>query len=131
MAILQELRHLQNNISLIFDGIGITQEIREGLSLEDLSSEEQDQLTFLIEKFQFSFEQISKESFQNEEFFDQRLLVRLGNYFFIQKDLFQALEYYQLSNSVGENEWAYFNSGRVLQLQEQLDEAFEKFKEGI
>ena len=87
MTILQELHHLQNNISLIFDGIGITQEIRGELSLEELSPREQDQLTFLIEKFQFSMEQINNDPHQNADVFNQRLLIRLGNYFFLHEDL--------------------------------------------
>lgn len=131
MTILQELHHLQNSISLTFDGIGITQEIRGELTLEELSPQEQDQLTFLIEKFQFSLEQINNDPHQNEDVFDQRLLLRLGNYFFLHEDLYQALEYYNLSNSVEENEWAYFNSARILQIQEQMDEAFEKYEQAI
>jgi tetratricopeptide (TPR) repeat protein len=131
VTVLQELYHLQTSLSLIFDRLGITQEIQENLSLDELSPQEQDQLTFLIEKFEFSIEEIRQNPTHLEQGFDQRLFVRLGNYFYYTGNLSQALEYYNLSNLIDENEWAYFNSARILQLQDQLDTAFVKYDQAI
>lgn len=128
---LQELYHLQNSLSSIFDRIGITQEIRDDLSLNELSPHEQDQLTLLIEKFEFSFEEIHHDPNRFEEAFDQRLMIRLGNYYYSQGNSSQALEYYDFSNLVEENEWAHFNSARILQTQEQLELAYEKYDQAI
>ena len=131
VTVLQELYHLQTSLSLVFDRLGITQEIQENLSLDELSPQEQDQLTFLIEKFEFGIEEIRKNPTQFEQGFDQRLFVRLGNYFYYEENYSQALEYYNLSSFIDENEWAYFNSARILQLQNQLDDAFEKYDQAI
>ncbi len=131
MKTIQELYHLQNSLSQIFDRIGITQEIREELSLDELSPHEQDQLTLLIEKFEFTLDEILHNPNIIEEVFDQRLLIRLGNYWYCQDDFSQALEYYDLSNLVEENEWAYFNTARILQIQEELGTAFEKYDQAI
>ncbi|MFX1515025.1 MAG: tetratricopeptide repeat protein [Promethearchaeota archaeon] len=128
---LQELYHLQASLSLIFDRLGITQEIQDKLSLDELSPQEQDQLTLLIEKFNFNLEEIHKNLNLLEQGFDQRLFVRLGNYFYYEGDYSQALEYYSLSSSIDENEWAYFNSARILQLQERLENAYEKYDQAI
>ncbi|MFX1282032.1 MAG: tetratricopeptide repeat protein [Promethearchaeota archaeon] len=127
MTSVQELYHLQNSLSQIFDRIGITQEIRENFSLDELSRQEQEQLTFLIEKFEVSLKEIRHSPNIIEEIIDQRLLIRLGNYYYCQGDLSQALEHYDLSNLVEENEWAYFNSARILQINEQLRPAYEKY----
>ncbi|MFX1538107.1 MAG: tetratricopeptide repeat protein [Promethearchaeota archaeon] len=131
MTVLQELYHLQTSLSLIFDRLGITQEIQENLSLDELSQQEQDQLTLLIEKFGFGLEEIRKNSAHLEQGFDQRLFVRLGNYFYCEGNFSEALDYYNLSNFIDENEWAYFNSARILQLQDQLDAAYEKYDQAI
>lgn len=131
MTKLQELYHLQTNLSMIFDRLGITQEIQDKLSLDELSPQEHDQLTLLIEKFEFGLEEIRNNPTHLEQGFDQRLFVRLGNYFYYEGDFSQALEYYNLSNFIDENEWAYFNSARILQLQDQLDRAYEKYGQAI
>lgn len=131
MTVLQELYHLQTSLSLIFDRIGITQEIQDNFSLHEFSPQEQDQLTLLIEKFEFNLEKIRDNPTKFEEGFDQRLFIRLGNYYYFQEDFSQALEYYDLSIMVEENEWAYFNSARVLQTQDQLDTAYEKYDQAI
>ncbi|MFX0016619.1 MAG: CDC27 family protein [Promethearchaeota archaeon] len=127
MTSLQEIYHLQTTLSLIFDRIGITQEIRDNLSLHELSPQEQDQLALLIEKFESNVDEIRNDTTRLEELFDQRLFIRLGNYYYYQGDLHQALDYYNLSSMVEENEWAHFNSGIVLQRQEQLKMAFKKY----
>lgn len=131
VTVLQELYHLQTSLSLIFDRLGITQEIQDNLSLDELSPQEQDQLTFLIEKFEFAIEEIRMNPTQFEQGFDQRLFIRLGNYFYYEGNFPRALEYYNLSSSIDENEWAYFNSARILQLQNQLDTAFERYDQAI
>ncbi|MFX0124277.1 MAG: tetratricopeptide repeat protein [Candidatus Hodarchaeota archaeon] len=131
MTEFQELYHLQTSLSLIFDRIGITQEIQDNLSLHELSQQEQDQLTLLIEKFEFSFEEMRENPTHLEEGFDQRLFIRLGNYYYCQGDLSKALEYYNISSLVDENEWAYFNSAKILQGQDQLDSAYEKYDQAI
>ena len=73
---LQELYHLQASLSLIFDRLGITQEIQDKLSLDELSPQEQDQLTLLIEKFDFNLEEIRNNPSLLEQGFDQRLFER-------------------------------------------------------
>ncbi|UCG01759.1 MAG: hypothetical protein JSW11_19390 [Candidatus Heimdallarchaeota archaeon] len=131
MTVIQELYHLQNSLSLIFDRIGITQEIQANMSLNELSPQEQDQLSLLIEKFEFGLEEIRKNPSNLEEGFDQRLFIRLGNYYYCEGNISQALEYYDLSSVIDENEWAHFNSARILQLQEQLDVAYKKYDQAI
>jgi tetratricopeptide (TPR) repeat protein len=128
---LKELYHLQTSLSLIFDRIGITQEIRDDLSLDEITPNERDQLTLLIEKFEFCVEEIRQEQTHIEEVLDQRLLIRLGNYYYGQGNLSQALQYYDFSNLAEENEWAHFNSARIFQLQEQLEDAYEKYDQAI
>ena len=131
MTGVQELYHLQTSLSLIFDRLGITQEIQNNLSLDELSPQEHDQLTLLIEKFEFGLEKIRNNPTHLEQGFDQRLFLRLGNYCYYEGDFSQALEYYNLSSFIDENEWAYFNSARILQHQNQLDSAYEKYDQAI
>lgn len=131
MTTLQELYHLQTSLSLIFDRIGITQEIRDDRSLDEITPNEQDQLTLLIEKFEFCVKEIRQERDHIEEALDQRLLIRLGNYYYSQGDISQALEYYDFSILAEENEWAHFNSARILKLQEQPEKAYEKYDQAI
>jgi tetratricopeptide (TPR) repeat protein len=115
----------------VFDRIGLTQEISEDSSLDELSFEEQNQISLLIEKFESVLEDIRQNSSRIPEQLDQRLLIRLGNYYYLLHDNAQALEYYSLSNQVEENEWAYFNTAMILVAAEQLDRAFENFTQAI
>jgi tetratricopeptide (TPR) repeat protein len=127
----QELYHLQTSLSLIFDRIGITQEIQDNFSLHEFPPQEHDQLTFLIEKFELGIEEIRGNPTHLEEGFNQRLFIRLGNYYYYQGDLSQALEYYNLSSLVEENEWAHFNSARILQQQDQQDASYKEYEQAI
>jgi tetratricopeptide (TPR) repeat protein len=127
----QDFYQIQSNLSLIFDRIGITQEIGNDLSLEEFSPQEQDQLALLIEKFESSFNEFRHKSEEIREVLDQRLIIRLGNFYFHRGDIAQALDYYDFSNQIEENEWGYFNSGKILQSQSELDNAFERFEEAI
>ncbi|MFX0087106.1 MAG: tetratricopeptide repeat protein [Candidatus Hodarchaeota archaeon] len=131
MRIPQELLNLQSSLSQAFDRIGITQEIKNDLSLDDFSPQELDQLSFLIEKFESNLSEIRYNPEYNVESLDQRLLIRLGNYYFFQGDTFQAIEYYDLSNQIEENEWAHYNSAFILEKQGQFERAYEKFDQAI
>lgn len=111
--------------------MGITQEISNNLSLDEFTPQERNQLSLLIEKFAFFFEEIRQKPTSIEKILDQRLLIRLGNYYYNQGDLSQAVEYYNLSILVKENEWAYFNSGMILKQEEKLELAYEKFDQSI
>ncbi len=111
--------------------MGITQEISSDLSLNEFTPQERNQLSLLIEKFAFYFEEIRQKPTSIEEILDQRLLIRLGNFYYNQGDLSQAIEYYNLSILVKENEWAYFNSAVILKLQEKLEISYEKFDQSI
>jgi tetratricopeptide (TPR) repeat protein len=127
----QELYNLQSSLSQAFDSVGITQEIKNDSPLDEYSSQERDQLAFLIEKFRLKLEEMRSNLDSFADSLDQRLLIRLGNYYFFQGDLFLAMEYYDLSNLVEENECAHFNSAMILETQGQLDEAFDKFDKAI
>jgi tetratricopeptide (TPR) repeat protein len=127
----QELFNLQSSLSQAFDRIGITQEIKNNLSLVDVSPQELDQLAFLIEKFESNLTEIRQTPEFIDESLDQRLLIRLGNYYYFQGDTYQAIEYYDLSNQVEENEWAYYNSALILETQGQFDRAYDKYDHAI
>ena len=127
----KDLYNLQGSLSQAFDNVGITQDIKNDSPLDEYSSQEQDQLAFLIEKFELKLDEIRSNLDSIADSIDQRLLIRLGNYYFFQGDSFQALEFYNLSNLVEENEWAHFNSAMILETQSQLDEAFDKFDKAI
>ncbi len=127
MRIPQELFNLQSSLSQAFDRIGITQEIKNDLSLDDFSPQELDRLSFLVEKFESNLAEIRHNPEYIDESLDQRLLIRLGNYYFFQGDAFQAIEFYDLSNQVEENEWAYYNSAFILEKQGEFERAYNKF----
>ena len=99
--------------------------------MDEYSSQELDQLAFLIEKFELKLDEIRSNLDSITDSLDQRLLIRLGNYYFFQGDSFQAMEFYDLSNLVEENEWAHFNSASILQTQSHLDDAFDRFDQAI
>ena len=131
MTTLQELYRLQSSLSGIFDRIGLTQEIRDDQSLLEFTSQEQNQLDFLIEKYEELLEEIRHNPSYVEETLDQRLIIRLGNYYYLHNNEIEALEYYNISIDIEENEWAYFNSAKILQLQERLENAYEKYDQAI
>ena len=131
MGIPQELYYLQTSLSTVFDTIGLTQEIRDDFSLTDLTQQEQNQLGLLIEKLELIFEDFHQEKTALGDALDQRLLVRLGNYYYHQDDEDRALEYYGLSNQVEENEWAYFNTAKILIGLEHINQAYEQFELAI
>lgn len=127
----QDLHNLQSSLSQAFDRIGITQEIKNDSPLDDYSPQELDQLAFLIEKLETKLDEIRHNPKTIEESLDQRLLIRLGNYYFFQGDSYQAIEYYDLSNQVEENEWAHYNSALILESQDQLNVAYDKYEQAI
>jgi tetratricopeptide (TPR) repeat protein len=131
MAIPQDVYRFQSSLSAVFDRIGLTQEISDDLSFDELSSQEQDQISLLIDKFESVLEDIRQNSTRLNELLDQRLLIRLGNYYYLQNDDAQALEYYSLSNQVAENEWAYYNTAIILVATKQFDRAYENFTQAI
>jgi tetratricopeptide (TPR) repeat protein len=127
----QELYRLQSSLSSIFDRIGLTQEISDDQSLFEFSSQEQDQLDFLIEKYEELLEEIRHNTSYIEETLDQRLIIRLGNYYYLNNNEIEALEYYNISIDIEENEWAYFNSAKILANQRQFNLAVEKYDQAI
>ncbi len=131
MAIPQDVYRFQSSLSAVFDRIGLTQEINEDLSLDELSPQEQNQISLLIGNFESILEKIRQNSARLHELLDQRLLIRLGNYYYLLNDEVQALEYYHLSNQVEENEWAYYNTAIIQVATEQLDRAYENFIQAI
>ncbi len=126
-----DLYNYQSSLSQAFDNAGITQEIKNDSPLDEYSSQERDQLAFLIEKFELKLDEIRSNLDFIADSLDQRLLIRLGNYYFFEGDSVQAMEYYDLSNSVDENEWAHFNSALILETQGHLTEAFDRFDQAI
>ena len=104
----QEIYQLQSNLKIIFDRIGLTQELNVNDAYDDFSLSEIDKISFLIEKFQLLFENLIAEGPIPNGILDHRLLVCLGNYSFSQDDSDHALEWYKHSNAVEENEWAYY-----------------------
>ncbi|MHA1215183.1 MAG: tetratricopeptide repeat protein [Candidatus Hodarchaeales archaeon] len=121
---------VQNSLMMIFDRIGLTQEIGNELTSEDLTQEESDQIQFLIEQFEDILSKITFESPTSEEMIDERLLIRIGNYYFsFVNDLDKTLEYYDLALKIEENELAYFNSAIVYEKENQLSEALDMLKQ--
>ncbi len=132
MAAPHEAYQVQDSLSNVFDNIGLTQEIKDDFTLIDMTPQEEDQLFLLIEKFEVILEKIHPESTSLDESLDQRLLVRLGNYYYYShNDEDQALKYYKLSNRVEENEWAYFNSAKILMKLKSYESAFDNFEQAI
>ncbi|MFX0183033.1 MAG: hypothetical protein ACFE95_08135 [Candidatus Hodarchaeota archaeon] len=128
----QQLYHLQSSLSSLFDRIGLTQEFRDDFTVIEFTPQEQDQLDLLIEKFEELIEELRNDAASIQETLDQRLLIRLGNFhYYLYKDEDRALDYYGLSTKVEENEWAYFNSAKILAKQEYLDLAIEKYDQAI
>ena len=74
----QEIYHLQSNLAMIFDRIGLTQELNVNEAYDDFSSSEIDKISFLIEKFQLLFENLKAEGPISNGTLDHRLLVCLG-----------------------------------------------------
>ena len=96
-----ELYQLQNKLSIVFDRIGVMQEISDNLIANELTSQEEDQLNFLIEKFESYITMLQENSEElNLDCFDQRLLIRLGNYFYNKDNLDRALELFEISNAI-------------------------------
>lgn len=128
----QQLYRLQSSLSSVFDRIGLTQEIRDDFSVIEFTPQEQDQLDLLIEKFEELLEEFRNDSTSIEETLDQRLLIRLGNYYYyLHNDEDRALDYYRLCTKVEENEWAYFNSAKILASQGHFDLAIERYDQAI
>ncbi len=131
MSQFQELHQQQSNLALIFDRLGITQEIHSVNFSKELNSKELDDLSLIIEKFSLLLNEIPPEELASKVILDQRLLIRLGNYFTMLNDFDQALGLYELSNKVEDNEWAYYNAGKILFQQEQLESAYLKYEQAI
>ena len=131
MSFSQELFNLLTSLSQAFDRIGIMQEIKNDSPLDNYPPQELDQLAFLIEKVQLKFEESGYDFSSIEDILDQRLLIRLGNYYFFLGDYYLALEYYKLSNKVEENEWAHYNSALILETQGELEKAFNEYDQAI
>lgn len=126
----QEIYRLQDSLSLVFDSIGITQEIKDNLTFSALSAEELNQLSLMVEKFDQIIEnQENKANLQ--EMFNQRLIIRLGNFHYDQDNLTKALKYYELANNINESEWAYYNSGKILLEINKPWKAFDQFDQAI
>lgn len=131
MAEYRELYRLQSSLSGTFDRMGLTQELQNTFSFDELTPQERDQIVFLIEKYENLLAEVRSNPQSVEEILDQRLLVRLGNYYYALGENLLALDYYNLSNLVVENEWALFNSGQILYDQEDLEDAIHRFEDAI
>ena len=131
MAEYHELYRLQSSLSGTFDAIGLTQELQRTFSFDHFTPQERDHLAFQLEKFENLLAEVRSNTDSMEEILDQRLLVRLGNYYYAIGEELLALDYYDLSNLVEENEWALFNSGQILYDQENLEDAIQRFEDAI
>ncbi|MFW9778416.1 MAG: tetratricopeptide repeat protein [Candidatus Heimdallarchaeota archaeon] len=127
----QELYRLQSSLSGTFDRMGLTQELQGESIFDEFTTQEREQVAFLIEKFENRLAEVRSNLQSVEEILDQRLLVRLGNYYHAMGEELTALDYYDLSNMVEENEWALFNTGRILYNQDDLEGATQRFEEAI
>ena len=127
----QEIYHLQSNLAMIFDRIGLTQELNVNEAYDDFSSSEIDKISFLIEKFQLLFENLIAEGPIPNGILDHRLLVCLGNYSYSQDDSDHALEWYKHSNAVEENEWAYYNTAKIYIIDDNFDLGYQAFDQAI
>ncbi len=127
----QEIYQLQSNLKIIFDRIGLTQELNVNDSYDDFSLSEIDKISFLIEKFQLLFENLIAEGPIPNGILDHRLLVCLGNYSYSQDDSDHALEWYKHSNAVEENEWAYYNAAKIYITDDNSDLGYEAFDQAI
>lgn len=127
----QEIYQIQSNLKIIFDRIGLTQELNVNDSYDDFSLSEIDKISFLIEKFQLLFENLIAEGPIPNGILDHRLLVCLGNYSYSQDDSDHALEWYKHSNAVEENEWAYYNAAKIYITDDNSDLGYEAFDQAI
>ncbi len=127
----QDLYNLQSNLSQIFDNIGITQELKGDLSLIGISSEELTQISFMIEKLAQLLETNHHTHLEFHDMLNQRLLIRLGNFYYIQDNPDKALKYYKIANDVLESEWAYYNTGKIYMEFNDLQKAFEQYDQAI
>jgi tetratricopeptide (TPR) repeat protein len=127
----QEIYQLQTNLAKFFDRIGLTQELKVNEAYDDFSSTEIDNISFLIERFQLLVENIIATGPIPSGILDYRLLICLGNYSYSQDNLDQALEWYELSNTVEENEWAYYNSAKIYINDDNYDSAYQAFDQAI
>ncbi|MHA1206112.1 MAG: tetratricopeptide repeat protein [Candidatus Hodarchaeales archaeon] len=59
------------------------------------------------------------------------MLVCLGNYSYSQDDSDHALEWYNHSNAVEENEWAYYNSAKIYIIDDNFDLGYQAFDQAI
>ncbi|MHA1513445.1 MAG: tetratricopeptide repeat protein [Candidatus Hodarchaeales archaeon] len=126
-----EIYQLQSNLTMVFDRIGLTQELNVNEVYDDFSSSEIDKISFLIEKFQLLFENLIAEGPIPNGIIDHRLLVCLGNYSYSQDDSDHALEWYNHSNAVEENEWAYYNSAKIYIIEDNFDLGYQAFDQAI
>jgi tetratricopeptide (TPR) repeat protein len=126
-----EIYQLQSNLTMVFDRIGLTQELNVNEVYDDFSSSEIDKISFLIEKFQLLFENLIAEGPIPNGILDHRLLVCLGNYSYSQDDSDHALEWYNHSNAVEENEWAYYNSAKIHIIDDNFDLGYQAFDQAI
>ena len=127
----QDLYKLQSNLSQIFDNIGITQELKNDLSLIGLSSEELTQISFMSEKLGQIIETNQSTNPEVHDLLNQRLLIRLGNFYYIQDYPDKALKCYKIANDVLESEWAYYNTGKIYMEFNDLQKAFDQYDRAI
>ncbi|MHA1971826.1 MAG: tetratricopeptide repeat protein [Candidatus Hodarchaeales archaeon] len=126
----EKFYQLQNSLMMIFDRIGLTQEIGDELTSEDLTQEEFDQIQFLLEQFEDILNEITSKDTTSKEIVDERLLIRIGNYYYsFVDDLDKTVEYYELALKIEENELAYFNSAIIYEKENELKKALDMLKE--
>ncbi len=131
MSFPNDIYQIQSNLAMIFDSIGITQEIQTTYLFEENNPQEMEKVSFLIERLEQIISQISDKNQIVEEIFDQRLVIRLGNYFYAQEETDQALKWYLLSNKIVENEWGHYNAAKVHTQMGDLTLAYQEYEQAI